>query len=63
MAEDALALADGLGWESFSLVGHSMGGKAAQQVLAQAPRRVRKLVGLARSPPVPIRWTPTETRW
>ncbi|MFD3413875.1 alpha/beta fold hydrolase [Streptomyces cyaneofuscatus] len=50
IAEDALALADELGWESFSLVGHSMGGKAAQQVLAQAPHRVRKLVGLA---PVP----------
>ncbi|MGY3677694.1 alpha/beta fold hydrolase [Streptomyces sp. TE33382] len=50
IAGDALALADELGWEGFSLVGHSMGGKAVQQVLAQAPRRVRKLVGLA---PVP----------
>ncbi|MED7951642.1 alpha/beta hydrolase [Streptomyces sp. BE20] len=50
IADDALALADQLGWESFSLVGHSMGGKAVQQVLAQAPGRVRKLVGLA---PVP----------
>ncbi|MHC5257357.1 alpha/beta fold hydrolase [Streptomyces sp. UC4497] len=50
IADDALALADELGWEQFSLVGHSMGGKAVQQVLAQAPRRVRKLVGLA---PVP----------
>lgn len=50
IADDALALADQLDWERFSLVGHSMGGKAAQQVLAQAPQRVRKLVGLA---PVP----------
>ncbi|MGW4380458.1 alpha/beta fold hydrolase [Kitasatospora sp. NPDC004531] len=50
IAADALALADQLGWERFSLVGHSMGGKAAQQVLADAPQRVRKLVGLA---PVP----------
>lgn len=50
IADDALALAGELGWESFSLVGHSMGGKAVQQVLAQAPQRVRKLVGLA---PVP----------
>ncbi|MEU8678768.1 alpha/beta hydrolase [Streptomyces sp. NPDC048560] len=50
IADDALALADELGWENFSLVGHSMGGKAVQQVLAQAPHRVRKLVGLA---PVP----------
>ncbi|MFI0976866.1 alpha/beta fold hydrolase [Streptomyces sp. NPDC021093] len=50
IADDTLALADALGWERFSLVGHSMGGKAAQQVLAQAPQRMRKLVGLA---PVP----------
>ncbi|SOB83504.1 alpha/beta fold hydrolase [Streptomyces sp. 1331.2] len=50
IATDALALADQLGWERFSVVGHSMGGKAAQQVLAEAPLRVRKLVGLA---PVP----------
>ncbi|MEI5031984.1 alpha/beta hydrolase [Streptomyces sp. S1A(2023)] len=50
IADDALALAGELGWGSFSLIGHSMGGKAAQQVLAQAPGRVRKLVGLA---PVP----------
>ncbi|MFJ8869960.1 alpha/beta fold hydrolase [Streptomyces sp. NPDC102473] len=50
IADDALTLADELGWQRFSLVGHSMGGKAVQQVLAQAPQRVRKLVGLA---PVP----------
>ncbi|WP_435649672.1 alpha/beta fold hydrolase [Kitasatospora purpeofusca] len=50
IADDALALADQLGWPEFSLVGHSMGGKAVQQVLAQAPGRVRKLAGLA---PVP----------
>ncbi|MBD0676370.1 alpha/beta fold hydrolase [Streptomyces sp. CBMA156] len=50
IASDALALADRLGWDRFSLVGHSMGAKAAQQVLAEAPLRVRKLVGLA---PVP----------
>ncbi|MDH6137300.1 pimeloyl-ACP methyl ester carboxylesterase [Kitasatospora sp. MAA4] len=50
IAQDALALADQLGWQTFSLVGHSMGGKAAQRVLAEAPHRVRKLVGIA---PVP----------
>ncbi|GAA1970260.1 alpha/beta fold hydrolase [Kitasatospora viridis] len=50
IAQDALALADQLGWDTFSLVGHSMGGKAAQRVLAEAPHRVRKLVGVA---PVP----------
>ncbi|MFJ9520905.1 alpha/beta fold hydrolase [Kitasatospora sp. NPDC101801] len=50
IALDALALADQLGWDRFSLVGHSMGGKAAQQVLALAPDRVERLAGLT---PVP----------
>ncbi|RSS41651.1 alpha/beta hydrolase [Streptomyces sp. WAC07061] len=50
IADDVLALADELGWDTFSLIGHSMGGKAAQQVLARAPERVEKLIGLA---PVP----------
>ncbi|MFI8765350.1 alpha/beta fold hydrolase [Streptomyces sp. R-07] len=29
VAGDALAVADHLGWESFSVIGHSMGAKAA----------------------------------
>ncbi|SEK59637.1 alpha/beta fold hydrolase [Streptacidiphilus jiangxiensis] len=43
---DVLALADALGWDRFSLVGHSMGACVAQRVLAAAPARVRRLVGL-----------------
>ena len=50
VAADALALADALGWDRFSLVGHSMSGVAIQHVLLQAPHRVRRLVGVA---PVP----------
>ncbi|MEV4441454.1 alpha/beta hydrolase [Streptomyces sp. NPDC049577] len=57
IAADALALADRLGWDTFSVVGHSMGGKAAQLVLAEAPRRVRKLAGIA---PVPASAYPLE---
>ncbi|MEV0255159.1 alpha/beta hydrolase [Streptomyces sp. NPDC050732] len=49
-AADVLDLADGLGWERFSLIGHSMGGSVAQRVLAAAPHRVRRLVGVS---PVP----------
>ncbi|MFF1376224.1 alpha/beta fold hydrolase [Streptomyces sp. NPDC058308] len=49
-AADVLDLADRLGWERFSLVGHSMGGAVAQRVLAAAPGRVRRLVGVS---PVP----------
>ena len=50
IAQDALALADALGWQRFSLIGHSMGGVAIQQVLAAAPERVRALVAMT---PVP----------
>jgi pimeloyl-ACP methyl ester carboxylesterase len=54
-AADALALADGLGWEGFSLVGHSMTGQAIQHVLLAAPDRVRKMVAIT---PVPAVATP-----
>ncbi len=55
IANDTLALADELGWKSFSLVGHSMGGMAIQRLLADAPRRVEKLVGIN---PVPASGVP-----
>jgi len=44
MASDALAVADRLGWTTFSLIGHSMGGKAAQLVAAAQPGRVESLI-------------------
>jgi pimeloyl-ACP methyl ester carboxylesterase len=56
-AADALVLADDLGWDRFSLIGHSMGGKVAHQVLLQAPHRVRKLVALN---PVPAGGVPMD---
>jgi pimeloyl-ACP methyl ester carboxylesterase len=57
VAADALALADELGWDRFSLIGHSMGGKAIHQVLLQAPDRVRKLVAIN---PVPATEVPMD---
>lgn len=54
-AADALSLADELGWDSFSLVGHSMSGQAIQHVLLRVPGRVRKLIGLN---PVPATGMP-----
>jgi pimeloyl-ACP methyl ester carboxylesterase len=45
-AADALTLADDLGWDRFSVVGHSMGAKVGHRMLLQAPGRIRKLVGL-----------------
>ena len=43
---DALAVADDLGWDRFSVLGHSMGAKVGHQMLLQAPSRIRRLVGL-----------------
>lgn len=52
---DAIALADELGWDKFSLIGHSMSGQAIQHALLRAPQRVRRLVALN---PVPATGVP-----
>lgn len=57
IAADALGVADELGWERFSLIGHSMGGKAIQRVLLDAPGRVEKLIGIT---PVPASAVPMD---
>lgn len=46
MAEDVLMIADALDWQRFSVIGHSMGGKAALKVALSAPARVERLVGI-----------------
>lgn len=51
-AARALSLADELGWQTFSVMGHSMGGVAMQHVWLQAPDRVSAMIGIA---PVPAR--------
>jgi pimeloyl-ACP methyl ester carboxylesterase len=56
-AADALTLADELGWDQFSLIGHSMGGKIAHRVLLQAPHRVRAVVAVN---PVPAAGVPMD---
>ncbi|MFF4764426.1 alpha/beta fold hydrolase [Streptomyces sp. NPDC001292] len=54
-AADVITLADRLGWDRFSLVGHSMGGCIAQRTVAVAPGRVRRIVGVS---PVPASGLP-----
>jgi pimeloyl-ACP methyl ester carboxylesterase len=54
IARDVIAVADELRWDKFSLIGHSMGGKAIQRVLADAPDRVRKLVAVTPVPAAPV---------
>jgi esterase len=46
IASDAVALADHLRWDTFNLVGHSMGGKAALRLAVDHPRRVRKILAI-----------------
>jgi pimeloyl-ACP methyl ester carboxylesterase len=55
IASDVIELADHLRFERFSLIGHSMGGKAIQRILADAPDRVRRLVAIT---PVPASGVP-----
>ena len=43
-ADDLLALADDLGWERFSLLGHSMGGMIAQELVLRRTGHVERLV-------------------
>lgn len=62
MAQDALALMDGLGHGSFDLAGWSMGGMVAQELAALAPERVRRLALLATDAggPGAVRATPDD---
>ena len=43
-ADDLEALVAGLGWDRFALLGHSMGGMIAQEVVLRDPGRVERLV-------------------
>ena len=43
LAEDAVALLDELGWDSAHVVGISMGGMVAQELVVRHPERVRTL--------------------
>jgi pimeloyl-ACP methyl ester carboxylesterase len=50
VAADTIALADRLGRREFHVIGHSMGGKAAQKIAMDAGARVRSIVAVT---PVP----------
>jgi pimeloyl-ACP methyl ester carboxylesterase len=50
IAQDIIELANTLGWDRFSLIGHSMGGMAVQRILCSASERVRSIIGIS---PVP----------
>ena len=53
VAGDCLELLDRLGRERFSVVGHSMGGKAMLRMLSLAPGRIAAMIGVAPVPAIP----------
>ncbi|MGW3248015.1 alpha/beta fold hydrolase [Streptomyces sp. NPDC001070] len=59
MGRDLIGVADALGWDEFHLVGHSMGGQAAQWVSGQ-PEVQGRLNGLALLCAVPSRAFPLD---
>jgi pimeloyl-ACP methyl ester carboxylesterase len=50
VARDVTQLVERLGWERFSLIGHSMGGMAMQRVLLAMPRRVERMIAITAVP-------------
>jgi pimeloyl-ACP methyl ester carboxylesterase len=50
MASDVLAIADEFGFETFHLVGISMGGMISQELVLTAPERVRSLTLMSTTP-------------
>jgi pimeloyl-ACP methyl ester carboxylesterase len=57
IAADGIAVADDLGWDRFSVLGHSMGAVAAQRALLSAKERVASLVVVN---PVPASGVPMD---
>jgi len=57
ISQDAIALADHLGWDRFHAVGHSMGGMSVQKIMHQAAGRVKSVVAVA---PVPACGSPLD---
>jgi pimeloyl-ACP methyl ester carboxylesterase len=53
MANDAIALADAMDYETFHLVGISMGGMISQELVLKHPGRVRSLTLMATTPAGP----------
>ena len=46
VAADAIAVGDSLGWSQFSIVGHSMGGKAALRTATLAANRIQRICAI-----------------
>jgi 3-oxoadipate enol-lactonase len=45
-SNDAILVADKLGWERFSLIGHSMSGLVVQRIAQMVPERIERIVAI-----------------
>jgi pimeloyl-ACP methyl ester carboxylesterase len=61
LADDAEALIQALGLTRYVLIGHSMGGKVAQQLAAKRPEGLEALILVGPAPPTPMT-VPDEVR-
>ena len=50
VAADIIALADKLGFDQYHLIGHSMGGKVIQRIMADRSEQVKSAVGITPCP-------------
>lgn len=50
VAKDMVELADSLDWDRFHIVGHSMGGKVIQRIMADHPERIKSGIGITPCP-------------
>ena len=57
IANDAIQIANKLGWDRFHVMGHSMGGMAAQYINISAPEKIKSVVAIT---PVPATGSPLD---
>jgi pimeloyl-ACP methyl ester carboxylesterase len=57
ISDDVAALADSLGWDKFSIIGHSMTGMSVQRIMANMPERLNRVVATV---PVPASGFPLD---
>ncbi len=58
ISADAVELAGHLGWDKFYVIGHSMGGLAAQRIALDARQRVQAIVGVTPAPATGMQMPP-----
>lgn len=54
VAKDMVELADSLGWEKFHIIGHSMGGKVVQRIMADESSRIKSAIAVTPTPAAKI---------